>query len=308
MRLLMFPGQGTQKPGMGAEIFNIYKSAKMVFDEVDDVINFKLSNLIFNGTPEDLLQTENSQVSIMATSIAYLKAYEEEHNVKLCNEEAIVAGHSLGEYTALCVAGALSLRDTVKLLWTRGNAMRECSNFKCGMAAVLGLALEQVQNIVSEVQIDLPPGLFVQVANDNCPGQVVVSGHKAAIDVVMEKARAAGARRSILLNVAGAFHSVLMQPAADKMACVLKNIKFNIPICPIIANYTAQPTSEGFQNLLVKQMTGCVRWRESLMKAVEIGVVEAIEIGPEAVLAGLARRTVPEITVKNINSVESVRA
>lgn len=308
MRLLMFPGQGTQKPGMGAELFKLYKSAKDVFNEVDDSINFKLSDLIFNGTSEELLQTENSQVSIMATSIAYLRAYEEEHDVKLCNENTVVAGHSLGEYTALCAAGALSLRDTAKLLWARGNAMRECSNFKCGMAAILGLSLEQVQDVVSETRMDLPNDLFVQVANDNCPGQVVVSGHKAAIDVVIEKAKLAGARRSVPLNVAGAFHSALMQPAAEKMASILKSTKFDAPICPVIANYTAQPVRDGFQDLLIKQITGCVRWRESLTKAVEIGVNDAFEIGPEAVLAGLARRTIPEVTVKNINSVESVRA
>lgn len=307
MKLLMFPGQGTQKPGMGFDIYNSYKSAKNVFNEVDDTLGFKLSEMIFNGNSIELTQTENAQVSIMATSIAYLKAYEEEWGIKLCDSDAICAGHSLGEYSALCAAEVLSLQDTVKLLWARGNAMKECSSFKCGMAAILGLTLEEVEALVAEAKKDLAPELIVQVANDNCNGQVVISGHKVALESVIDKAKASGARRAIFLNVAGAFHSDIMAPAAEKLAEALNNVKFNSPKCPVFANFTAKTEIENFSDLLIKQITGCVRWREILLNAFSMGIRNAFEIGPDSVLSGLAKRTVPDMNVKNINSIDSIK-
>lgn len=185
--------------------------------------------------------------------------------------------------------------------------MQDCSSFSCGMTAILGLNRRAVNDVITQAEKEIERGQVVQVANDNCDGQVVISGHKAALAIATEKAMEAGARRSVPLNVSGAFHSSLMNPAAEKMRAVLENANFQKPTCPIIANFTARDETAEFATLLVSQITGCVRWRESMLTAVRLGVTEALEIGPENVLAGLARRTVPDLKITNINSLDSVK-
>lgn len=306
MRLLMFPGQGTQTPGMGKDVYERYSSAKRVFEQVDDALGFSISNIIFNGDKDTLIQTDVAQVAIMTTSIAYLRACEEQLDVPLCNENIICAGHSLGEYSALCAAGALSIEDTARLLWVRGNAMKSCSSIETGMAAVLGADLDTVNSVIDRVKSEIQNELVIQIANDNSIGQVVISGHKLAIEKFVEHATNANIKKVVSLNVSGAFHSEIMKDAAEKMKQVLESTNFKEPICPVFSNYTAQPATSGFADLLYKQITGAVRWREILLNAVELGVDEALEIGPGSVLAGLAKRTTPQIIVKNINSVDAI--
>ncbi len=306
MRLLMFPGQGTQTPGMGRDVYERYSSAKEVFERVNSALGFNLSDIIFNGDKEKLVQTDIAQVAIMTTSIAYLKAYEEEIGTAICNENTICAGHSLGEYSALCASGVLSIEDTARLLWARGNAMKSCSNIETGMAAVLGADLDTVNSVIDKVKSEIQNELVIQIANDNSIGQVVISGYKLAIEKFVEYATNANIKKVVSLNVSGAFHSEIMKPAAEKMKPVLDGTNFKEPICPVFSNYTSQPATSGFADLLYKQITGTVRWREILLNAVDLGVDEALEIGPGNVLAGLAKRTTPQIIVKNINSVDAI--
>ena len=307
MKLLMFPGQGSQKAGMGLDAYMAYRSARLVFEEVDNVLNFRLSDMIFNGNNIELTQTENAQVAIMTTSIAYLRAYEEETGEQLCNCDTIYTGHSLGEYSALCAAGVLSLADTAKLLWIRGNAMKECSNFKSGMAAILGLSLPEIEHLITDIQNKIPDNTVIQIANDNCNGQVVISGHKTALEVAIEQAKKAGAKRAIFLNVAGAFHSELMRPAAEKLSIALNKTIFKQPIGSILSSITTKIVSNGLKELLVHQLTSRVRWRETILAAEQLNIERAIEIGPDAVLTGLMKRIDTDIPTNNINSVEAIK-
>lgn len=302
----MFPGQGAQTPGMGKDVYERYGQAKKVFEQVNEVLGFNLSDIIFNGSKEELVQTDIAQVSIMTTSIAYLKAYEEETGSNVCNENTICAGHSLGEYSALCAVGALSIEDAAKLLWARGTAMKNCSNENTGMAAVLGADLETVNSVIELVRRKIERGCILQIANDNSIGQVVISGHKTAIDEFIKQATHVNIKKVVPLNVSGAFHSEIMKPAADKMKEILANTKFRNTMCPVFSNYTAQLANSGFDDLLYKQITGTVRWREILLNAADLGTVDAMEFGPGSVLAGLAKRTTPQIAVKNINSVDAI--
>lgn len=287
MNLFMFPGQGSQFVGMGKEYFDSSAKARDVFLEVDDALSFKLSDLIFAGNDSDLTSTENAQVAIMTTSIAHLKVLEEQG----INVSGMVAGHSLGEYTALCAAGVISLRDTAKLLWARGNAMKECAPDGYGMLAVIGLNIQQIEELLTNLSTDD----FAEVANDNSEIQVVVSGLSATLDKVADLAKQAGAKRAIKLNVSGPFHSSKMAPAGEILAKVINDVKFNEPICPVICNFTGKQEINCFQDLLVKQISNRVRWRESILNAKEYGVTKAIEVGPGKVLTGLVKRICPEI-------------
>ena len=300
MNLFMFPGQGAQKVGMGKDAFDFCDAAKNVFLEVDDALSMKMSELIFNGTDEQLTSTENAQVALMTVSLAYLKVLEHLG----VNVNGYVAGHSLGEYTALCASGVISLSDTAKLLWVRGNAMKECAPAGYGMLAIIGLDYDHVVSLVNNLNTDE----FIEVANDNSGIQVVVSGSTAGLELLASAAKDNGAMKTVMLNVSGPFHSSKMQPAAEKLKLALDKVVFSAPKCPLIANYTAQKETEGFKDLLLKQIVNRVRWRESILNAATYGVTTAIEVGPGRVLTGLVKRIVPEMNLVNVNSIDSAKS
>jgi [acyl-carrier-protein] S-malonyltransferase len=279
--------------------------SKNVFEEVNDALGQDLSGLIWNGDIETLTLTENAQPALMATSIAAIKALEAE-GIKF-DQASYIAGHSLGEYSALCAAGSLSLTDTAKLLRIRGKAMQDAVPFGLGaMAAILGLDFEtvsQITNLSSDDQI-------CQAANDNDPGQVVISGHKNAVDQTIELAKDAGAKRAVLLPVSAPFHCSLMQPAADIMAKALNDIKLEDPIVPLVANVRANEQNNGdmIKDLLIEQVTGSVRWRESIEFMISKGVSEVFEIGAGKALSGMVRRIDREISVNQVFDTSSVHA
>lgn len=287
-RIFVFPGQGAQAVGMGRELYENNAAARAVFDEVDDALNQKLSDIIFNGPMDELTLTANVQPAIMATSIAMLRASGE----KL---PEYVAGHSLGEYTALCASGALSLADTARLLRTRGNAMQSAVPVGAGLTAViLGLDIDVIR--------DLCKGTECDVANDNCPNQVVVSGERNAVEDVLQRAKDAGARRAMPLALSAPVHCRIQAPAADAMRTELANITIAQPQAIFIANKTAEPMTDvaEIKEELIYQMTHGVHWRESVMTMHRLGITEQIEIGPGNVLTGLASRICPEITAKKL--------
>ena len=287
-RIFVFPGQGAQAVGMGRELYENNAAARAVFDEVDDALNQKLSDIIFNGPMDELTLTANVQPAIMATSIAMLRASGE----KL---PEYVAGHSLGEYTALCASGALSLADTARLLRTRGNAMQSAVPVGAGLTAViLGLDIDVIR--------DLCKGTECDVANDNCPNQVVVSGERNAVENVLQRAKDAGARRAMPLALSAPVHCRIQAPAADAMRTELAKITIAQPQAIFIANKTAEPMTDvaEIKEELIYQMTHGVRWRESVMTMHRLGITEQIEIGPGNVLTGLASRICPEITAKKL--------
>lgn len=287
-RIFVFPGQGAQAVGMGRELYENNAAARAVFDEVDDALNQKLSDIIFNGPMDELTLTANVQPAIMATSIAMLRASGE----KL---PEYVAGHSLGEYTALCASGALSLADTARLLRTRGNAMQSAVPVGAGLTAViLGLDIDVIR--------DLCKGTECDVANDNCPNQVVVSGERSAVEDVLQRAKDAGARRAMPLALSAPVHCRIQAPAADAMRAELANITIAQPQAIFIANKTAEPMTDvaEIKEELIYQMTHGVHWRESVMTMHRLGITEQIEIGPGNVLTGLASRICPEITAKKL--------
>lgn len=287
-RIFVFPGQGAQAVGMGRELYENNAAARAVFDEVDDALNQKLSDIIFNGPMDELTLTANVQPAIMATSIAMLRASGE----KL---PEYVAGHSLGEYTALCASGALSLADTARLLRTRGNAMQSAVPVGAGLTAViLGLDIDVIR--------DLCKGTECDVANDNCPNQVVVSGERNAVEDVLQRAKDAGARRAMPLALSAPVHCRIQAPAADAMRAELANITIAQPQAIFIANKTAEPMTDvaEIKEELIYQMTHGVHWRESVMTMHRLGITEQVEIGPGNVLTGLASRICPEITAKKL--------
>ena len=284
----IFPGQGSQAVGMGAELAKAYPSARAVFDEVDAALSQNLSRLMWNGPEAELTLTENAQPALMAVSLAAMRVLGDK-GLKLPTKVAYVAGHSLGEYSALAAAGAFSLADTARLLKIRGRAMQEAVPVGQGaMAALLGADLAQAQELAKAAA----EGEVCQAANDNAPGQVVISGAKTAIDRAVTLAPKFGARRAVLLPVSAPFHCALMQPAADAMREALAKVTINAPSVPLIANVLAAPVSdpEAIRARLVEQVTGMVRWRETMLFLKTNGVGTVYEVGAGRVLTGIARR------------------
>ncbi len=290
-----FPGQGSQTVGMGKALADAFPVAKAVFDEVDAALGEKLTAIIWDGPAETLQLTENTQPALMAVSIAALRVLEAEAGLSVARDAAFVAGHSLGEYSALAAAGSLSIADTARLLRTRGLAMQKAVPVGDGaMAALLGLDYEVAVAVADEAA----QGQVCEAANDNSDGQVVVSGDKAAVDRAVEIAKAKGARRAMLLAVSAPFHCRLMQPAADAMAEALARVTVNRPVVPVVANVIAAPVSDpdAIRKLLVKQVTGTVRWRESVANMAAQGVTHFVEVGAGKVLTGLIKRIAKDAT------------
>ncbi len=288
----IFPGQGSQKVGMGRELAEAFRTAREVFEEVDAALGRKLSDIIWNGPEETLTLTENAQPALMAVSMAVVRVMERDFGLKIADHAKYVAGHSLGEYSALCAAGAFSLERTARLLQTRGRAMQGAVPVgEGGMAALLGLDLGEVEAIAARAA----QGEVCEVANDNAPGQVVVSGHIAAVRRACDLAKEAGARRTVMLPVSAPFHCSLMQKAAEAMAWALGEASEQVPSVPVIANYTAAPETKPAEIVdnLVKQVTGRVRWRESMARMAGEGVNLFVELGAGRVLTGLVKRNVP---------------
>jgi [acyl-carrier-protein] S-malonyltransferase len=288
LRAFVFPGQGSQTVGMGRALAEAYPAARAVFDEVDDALGERLSDIIWEGPEDRLRLTENAQPALMATSIATLRAIES-HGVRLNDAAACVAGHSLGEYSALCAAGTISLADTARLLRLRGQAMQSAVPVGEGaMAALLGLDIDAAEAIAAEAA----QGDVCEAANDNAPGQVVVSGGKAAVERAVTLAGARGAKKAVLLPVSAPFHCALMQPAADAMAEALSGTRMVDPCVPVVANVAAEGVTDAdiIRRLLVEQVTGTVRWREGVLWMAGQGVTALIEIGAGKVLTGLTRR------------------
>lgn len=286
--IFVFPGQGAQSVGMGRELYETNAAARAVFDEVDDALGQKLSDVIFNGPMDELTLTANVQPAIMAVSIAMLRA----SGAQL---PEYVAGHSLGEYTALCAAGALSLADTARLLRVRGNAMQTAVPVGQGLTAViLGLDIDAVRKLCENTECD--------VANDNSPGQVVISGARDAVESVMAAARENGAKRAMPLALSVPVHCRIQAPAADAMRAALADIKIKTPGAKLISNKTAavMTDTDEIKDALVYQMTHGVRWRETVLGMPALGITETIEIGPGAVLTGLTPRICPELTSKKL--------
>ncbi|HKK97770.1 MAG TPA: ACP S-malonyltransferase [Marivita sp.] len=304
-RAFLFPGQGAQTIGMGRDLADAYPAAKAVFDEVDDALGEKLSTLIWDGDQETLTLTQNAQPALMATSIAAMRALEAEGTS--VTSAAYVAGHSLGEYSALTAAGALSLADAARLLRARGAAMQAAVPVGQGaMAAILGLDLAQVQAVAA----DASAGDVCAAANDNDPGQVVVSGHTAAVERAVGLAKDAGAKRAVMLPVSAPFHCALMQPAADVMAQALADVEIKAPDVPVVANVVAEAVTDPAQirSLLVDQVTSPVRWRESVAWMLGQGVTTFWEIGAGKALIGMVRRIDRSAQTQAVGSAADVRA
>lgn len=292
--VFVFPGQGTQSVGMGADLARDFSEAKLVFQEVDDALNQNLSALMFSGDIEELTQTQNAQPAIMAVSMAIFRVLQKEIGASFGKSISAVAGHSLGEYSALCAAGVLSLADTAKLLQARGMAMaKACEALQGGMLALLGTDMAQATSIASQTG--------VYVANDNAPGQVVLSGSSPNLDRAKALAEQLGVRKAVYLPVMGAFHSPLMQKAADTMAPLLQQIKFKKSTIPVYFNVTAQveQNQSNYASLLTQQIVAPVRWRELIQNT---GATHFVECGVGAVLSGLIRRVTPSATVVNIGT------
>jgi len=303
-KAFVFPGQGAQTIGMGKALSEAYPAAKAVFDEVDEALGEKLSTLIWEGEQADLTLTQNAQPALMATSLAALRALEAE-GVVLADQAGFVAGHSLGEYSALAAAGALSITDAARLLRTRGQAMQQAVPVGEGaMAALLGLDFETAKSVAEEAAM----GEVCQAANDNDPGQVVVSGHKDAVERAVDLAKEKGAKRAVLLPVSAPFHCQLMEPAAKVMAQALGEVDINRPVVPVVANVVAEAVSDPatIRSLLVNQVTGSVRWRESVAWMGQNGVSEIWEIGAGKALSGMVRRIDRSIACTAIGTPEDV--
>lgn len=303
-RAFVFPGQGAQAIGMGRDLADAYPAARAVFDEVDSALRENLSALIWSGEADDLMLTRNAQPALMATSIAALRALESE-GITVAGHAAVVAGHSLGEYTALVAAGSITLADAARLLRIRGEAMQSAVPVGVGaMAALLGLDFEAAQSVAREAA----EGQVCQAANDNDPGQVVVSGHREAVERALVIARDKGAKRAMLLPVSAPFHCDLMEPAARVMAEALDDVDIADPSVPLIANVTAQPVQDAtsIRSLLVDQITGSVRWCESVGRMVEMGVTEVWEIGAGKALSGMIRRIDKGVATRAIGTASDV--
>lgn len=303
----VFPGQGSQAVGMGQALAENYTEARDVFAAVDAALGQKLSDLMWNGPEDELTLTENAQPALMAVSIATMKVLEA-RGFDLQTSVSHVAGHSLGEYAALTAAGALQIEDTAKLLKLRGQAMQRAVPVGVGaMAALLGLDFDIVAEVAAEASTD---GEICGAANDNAVGQVVISGHAAAVARACDMAKERGAKRAMELPVSAPFHCALMQPAADEMQAALQETQFAAPCVPVIANVTAQAVSDpdAIRDLLVQQVTGSVRWRESMIWAADNGVTELVEIGSGKVLTGMAKRIDKRLAAKALNTPDDIEA
>ncbi|MGE3064954.1 MAG: ACP S-malonyltransferase [Hyphomicrobiaceae bacterium] len=303
----VFPGQGSQAVGMGADLAKNHASARAVFDEVDEALGQRLSQIMFEGPIETLTLTENAQPALMAASVAVIRVLEAEHGFKLAEKVKFVAGHSLGEYSALAAAGAFTLSDAARLLKLRGQAMQAAVPVGQGaMSALLGVGLDVARVVAAEAA----QGDVCDVANDNEPTQVVLSGAKSAIDRVPEIGKAHGVRRALPLPVSAPFHCSLMQPAADAMAKALAETNVKAPVVPVVANVVAAPISdpEEIKRRLVEQVTGTVRWRECVEAMAAAGVTDIYEIGSGKVLAGLARRIVKTLNATSIGTSQDIDA
>ena len=304
-RAFVFPGQGAQTVGMGRDLADAYPVAKAVFDEVDDALGEKLSDLIWDGDIETLTLTANAQPALMATSLAAFRALEAE-GVTI-SAASFVAGHSLGEYSALAAAGALTVSDCARLLRTRGKAMQEATPVGTGaMAAILGLDLDAVREVAEAAA----QGDVCQAANDNDPAQVVVSGDKAAVERAVEIAKEKGAKRALLLPVSAPFHSALMAPAAEVMKSALAEVAISAPAVPVVANVRADAVNdpETIRQLLCEQVTGSVRWRESVQWMAAQGVTEAWEIGAGKALSGMIKRIDRSVATRAVGTPADVTA
>ena len=305
-RAFVFPGQGAQTIGMGRELAEAYPSARAVFEEVDEALGEKLSKLIWEGEIEQLTLTANAQPALMATSMAAMRALAYEGIT--VEKAAFVAGHSLGEYSALCAAGSLGLADTARLLRLRGRAMQEAVPVGIGaMAAILGLGYDDVAAVAAEAAAK---GEVCAAANDNDPAQVVVSGHKSAVERAIEIAKTRGAKRAVLLPVSAPFHCALMEPAERAMAEALSRVDLADPRVPVVPNVRAQGTTAAslLRALLVEQVTHRVRWRESVAWMAGQGVTEFWEIGAGKALSGMIRRIVPEAATRAIATPADIKA
>ena len=306
MRAFVFPGQGSQSVGMGAALAAASAAAREVFQEVDEALGQNLHKLMAEGPEDQLLLTENAQPAIMANAIAVLRVLEREGGVRLAEKADFVAGHSLGEYTALCAAGSLDLGTTAKLLKLRGQAMQAAVPVGQGaMAALLGADLAKAQAIADAAA----EGEVCTVANDNDPGQVVISGAKAAVERAVPLAKEMGAKRAVLLPVSAPFHCPLMQPAAEAMEVALAKATLRAPLVPVYANVTAAPVSDPavIRALLVEQVTGMVRWRESVSAMWAAGVTDYVELGGK-VLGAMIKRTAPDATTTSVISMDDIEA
>jgi [acyl-carrier-protein] S-malonyltransferase len=303
----VFPGQGSQAVGMGAELAKTYPSARAVFDEVDAALGQKLSEVMFSGPIEILTLTENAQPALMAVSLAVMRVLERDKGFSLPGKVTYVAGHSLGEYSALAAAGALSIADAARLLKTRGRAMQDAVPVGQGaMAALLGVGKEAAEKLAAEAA----QGEVCQLANDNEPTQAVISGTKSAIDRAAGLAKAHGVRRFMPLKVSAPFHCALMQPAADVMAEALAKVDVKAPSVPVVANVLAAPIRDPaeIKRRLVEQVTGTVRWRECVTRMTVDGVTTIYEIGAGKVLAGLVRRIAPALAATSIGTPQDIEA
>ncbi|MEZ5756832.1 MAG: ACP S-malonyltransferase [Emcibacteraceae bacterium] len=306
-RAFVFPGQGSQAVGMGKDLAASSAHARAVFEEVDDALGQNLSALMFEGPIEDLTLTYNAQPALMASSIAVVRVMENEFGLKIDDLASYVAGHSLGEYSAHAAVGTISLSDTAKLLKLRGEAMQRAVPVGIGaMAAVMGAEFADIEKIAAEAS----QGQVCTAANDNADGQVVISGHKEAVERAMEIAKERGIKRAILLPVSAPFHCPLMQPAADEMAVALNTTPFNVPSVPVITNVSAKPQNDPaiLREQLIDQITGRVRWRESVLEMGTLGVSEIVELGTGKVLSGLVRRINKDITASSLQTLEEIEA
>ena len=304
---VVFPGQGSQAVGMGKALAESFSEARLLFEEIDDALNQSLSRLMWEGPEDQLTLTENAQPALMAVSLAVMRVLETQGKWRLADKAAFVAGHSLGEYSALAAAGTFSVADAARLLKLRGQAMQKAVPVGVGaMAALLGVELPEAESIAA----DAAAGEICQVANDNSSGQVVISGHKAAVDRAIALAAEKGFKRSVLLPVSAPFHCALMQPAADAMAEALGNVALSAPVVPLVANVTAAPTVDPalIRAQLVQQVTGTVRWRESVLAMKGLGVDRLIEAGAGKVLAGLVKRIDKEVSALSLQTPEDIDA
>ena len=312
VRAFIFPGQGSQAVGMGRDLAAAFQAAREVFQEVDDTLNFKLTKVMFDGPAEELTLTSNTQPALMAVSVAVVRVMEKEGGFKLAEKAVLVAGHSLGEYSALAAAGSLTVSEAARLLRLRGEAMQKAlPSGEGAMAALLGTDMTQASEICADAAEGPEGRQVVQTANDNGGGQVVISGHRAAVERAVELAKARGVKRAMLLPVSAPFHCSLMEPAAEAMEEALGRATLVTPVVPVVANVTAAKVSDPdeIRRLLVRQVTATVRWRESLQAMAEMGVDTYVELGSGKVLSGLVKRVTPDaasLSAANPADIEAV--